>query len=407
LCCFALFMLRFRAYLIIIHIAGWLLFMALPLLFMNARAESDNFHLLSLSYYWLFCATYILLFYFNSLVLIPFLFFKKRYVIYSVIVLILLAGVYFLQPYDRLVRSNEQHLGNTVMQPGHPAQDYLQERSLPPPPPPNDEPGTTPRPMDHHPGPGGPPPGNGVPPRFPHPQGLFQPRHNFDIISFFLFIMVIALSTAIRVMRQWQLSEQRAIQAEADKTSAELSFLKAQINPHFLFNTLNNIYTLAVVQDEHAPESILKLSNIMRYVTDDAMDDFVPLENEIDCIKDYIELQKLRFGSQTIVDLKISGDVENKSIAPLILMTFVENVFKYGISKHEPSLISIGIMSHENGISFYCQNKIFGQKTDSEREGVGLKNARRRLSHLYAGRHVLNINTDSQSYTVNLILKTR
>src|SRR6201999_506982 len=104
----------------------------------------------------------------------------------------------------------------------------------------------------------------------------------------------------------------------------------------FLFNTLNNIYTLAVIQDEHAPDSILKLSNIMRYVTDDTREDFVPLQSEVDCINDYIELQKLRLGTKTQVDFKITGDIESKQIAPLILMTFIENVFKYGISKHEP-----------------------------------------------------------------------
>jgi hypothetical protein len=388
-------MFRVRTFTIIIHLAGWLLFLALPLLFMNAGDKTSDLYLLSQPFYWLFCVTYISLFYFNALVLIPFLFFKKRYAAYSIIVLALLAGVYFLRPYDRLVRCNERRLENPAIQPPAPMRAMLQGKSLFPPP--HVAPGQHTAP---------PPPGNRIPPGFPHPQGAFMPHRNFDIISFFLFIMIIALSTAVRMMRQWQLSEQRAVQAESDKTSAELSFLKAQINPHFLFNTLNNIYTLAVVQDEHAPESILKLSNIMRYVTDDARDDFVPLQDEIGCINDYIELQKLRLGKQTAIDFKISGDVENKKIAPLLLMTFIENIFKYGISKHEPSLISINILSHEKGISFYCRNRIFAKKSDSAREGIGLKNARRRLAHLYPGRYVLNINTDDQLYTVNLILQT-
>jgi two-component system LytT family sensor kinase len=390
-------MLRFRAYLIIIHIAGWLLFMTLPLLFMNGGTESINLQLLSLPYYWLFFLTYVTLFYFNGYVLMPFLFFKGRYVAYGIITLILFAGVYFLQPYDRLMQSNEKRSGSSF--PVHrqpPMRDVIRGKLMPPPP--HDAPG-----QQHDMRPPGPPP-NGEPP-------FAQPRpHNmrrFDIISVFLFMMFVALSMAIRIMRQWQLSEQRAVQAESDKTSAELSFLKAQINPHFLFNTLNNIYTLAVMQDENAPESILKLSNIMRYVTDDAMEDFVPLQYEVDCINDYIELQRLRLGDKTVINMNVSGLTEDKVIAPLILMTFIENVFKYGFSKHESSTVSISVLGHENGISFYCQNRIFPDKIETHREGIGLKNVKQRLAYLYPGKHVLNINTENQLYTVNLILKAK
>jgi LytS/YehU family sensor histidine kinase len=207
-------------------------------------------------------------------------------------------------------------------------------------------------------------------------------------------------------MQEWQMTEQRAIRAEADKATAELSFLKAQINPHFLFNTLNNIYTLAVMKDDNAPDSILKLSNIMRYVTDDAMADFVTLQSEIDCINDYIELQRLRLGEKTKVNFDVSGDIENKKIPPLILMTFVENVFKYGISKHHKSDIIIKLKGDYNGISFFCQNSIFPEKDEKRRVGIGLKNTQQRLAHVYPGKHVLDINTDNKLYTVKLMLQT-
>ena len=388
-------MLRFRAYLIIVHIAGWLLFMALPVLFINAGEQNSVQLLLSSPFYWLFCATYISLFYLNAYLLVPVLFLTKRYTAYGLIALGLLTGTYFLQPYDHLLRSGEKP-GNFL--PVHaPMRDILRGKAMPPA-------------GDHRPH-DGPPPGNhgpdGPPPDGPAQPLSHGPYHHIDSISLFLFAMIMALSTAIRIMRQWQLSERRAVQAESDKTSAELSFLKAQINPHFLFNTLNNIYTLAVMQDENAPESILKLSNIMRYVTDDAMEDFVPLQYEVDCINDYIELQRLRLGDKTTVDMKVSGLTEGKVIAPLILMTFIENVFKYGISKHEPSTVSINILGHENGISFYCQNRIFPDKTGTEREGIGLKNVKQRLAYLYPGKHVLNINTENQLFTVNLILQAK
>jgi LytS/YehU family sensor histidine kinase len=218
--------------------------------------------------------------------------------------------------------------------------------------------------------------------------------------------MIMALSMAIKTVQQWQLTEQRAARAEADKTSAELSFLKAQINPHFLFNTLNNIYTLAAIKDDNAADSIMKLSNIMRYVTDDVIEDFVPLQSEIDCISDYIELQRLRIGNNTKVNFEVNGDPGRNKIAPLVMMTFIENVFKYGVSKHEPSDIDIRIDIHELNISFYCKNRIFGVKnSEYQRTGIGIKNTKQRLEHLYPGKHLLNISSQNNEYIVQLTLQ--
>lgn len=406
-------MLKLRAYQIIIHIAGWLLFMALPLLFLNGGQSSLGL-LLSVPYYWLFCFTYIFLFYFNAYLLIPRLFLQKKYTWYAIITLLLLTGIYLLKPYDLLLRSTERNRDFQIARQRSPMKDRLSGYDMLPPPPQN-EPGLHPGGKDggHAFGPPqheagdtsrhfGPPPNMRGP--FGPPMGRrFRP---FDSVSFFIFLMIMALSTAIKIIQQWQMTEQRAVRAEADKASAELSFLKAQINPHFLFNTLNNIYTLAVMKDEHAPDSIMKLSNIMRYVTDDATANFVPLQDEINCINDYIELQRLRIGEKTAIDLYISGDIENKQIAPLILMTFIENVFKYGISKHTRSAIVIKIIGNETGISFFCQNRIFPEKDEKQRTGIGLKNTRQRLDHLYPGRYKLNIDTEAQLYTVKLMLQT-
>lgn len=374
-------MLRVKTYLIIVHIAGWLLFMAFPLLFLNGRQGSGNvFKLLQSPYYWLFCFTYIFLFYINSYLFIPKLFLKKQYFKYALINIILYTGVYFLRPYDKLLTHNEQY----NYAPSGPPPPMKGERMLPPP------------------GYGGRPPRLG-----PAPGDRRLERHvPFDTISLFIFIMILALSAATKTIQQWKLTEQRATQAEADKASAELSFLKAQINPHFLFNTLNNIYTLAVMKDDNAPDSIMKLSNIMRYVTDDANEDFVSLQSEVDCINDYIELQRLRLGEKTAIDIDISGNIGLKKIAPLILMTFIENVFKYGVSKHERSAIVIKIQATETEIAFFCENRIFQDVNESNRTGIGLKNTRKRLEHLYAGRHSLTITSQNNFYTVNLTLQT-
>ncbi|HEY4322515.1 MAG TPA: sensor histidine kinase [Mucilaginibacter sp.] len=386
-------MLRVKAYLIIVHIAGWLLFMAFPLLFLNGGQSANAFLLLQSPWYWLFCFTYFFLFYVNGYFFIPQLFLKKAYFKYALVTIILGMGIYFLQPYDRLLRHDERN--NFSLRQGPPPFAGHPEGNMPPPPggEMHDGPG-----MNHP--PGGPPPFPGGPPPHFGPGGM----RPIDSISLFLFLMIMALSTAIKIIQQWQITEQRAARAEAGKASAELSFLKAQINPHFLFNTLNNIYTLALTKDDHAPDSIMKLSNIMRYVTDDATEDFVPLANELDCINNYIELQRLRLGEKTIVDLHVAGHPERKMIAPLILMTFIENVFKYGVSKHERSVILINILAAENSIIFFCENTIFTENKPNERNGVGLKNTRKRLEHLYPGRHLLNINTKDNLFSVKLSL---
>src|SRR4029078_3784733 len=136
---------------------------------------------------------------------------------------------------------------------------------------------------------------------------------------------------------------QQAARAEADKANAELSFLKAQVNSHFLFNTLNNIYSLAITKNENVADAVMKLSNIMRYVTDDANEDFVSLEKELDSISNYVSLQRLRLGNKATINFIIEGDIHDKQIAPLILMPFVENTFKHGISYASASTIDIKI----------------------------------------------------------------
>jgi LytS/YehU family sensor histidine kinase len=225
-----------------------------------------------------------------------------------------------------------------------------------------------------------------------------------DIVSVFLFIMTIALGMAIQITRQWRSSLQQVAQAEADRAQAELSFLKAQINPHFLFNTLNNIYSLAVTKNERTADSIMKLSNIMRYVTDDVSQHFVPLQHEVDCINDFIELQRLRLSKKAQVNFSVKGSLENKTIAPLLLMTFVENVFKYGISNHESSTITIQLQADERSITFYCHNKIFKPAGNPQRTGIGIANTQKRLTHLYPNKHLLNITNENGFFSVELIL---
>ena len=343
------------------------------MLFVNSQSgNNDIFSILSSPYTWLFFITYIFIFYLNTWILLPQLYLKKKYFLYAVSILLLLAAVWILKPFDRLVTNRNPSVSIIEQRPKPPRGDFRK-----------------------------PPPGN--PPGPPRPQsGRRSPR--VDVVSIFLFIMILALSLAIQIRQRLRLAEQRALKAEADKANAELSFLKAQINPHFLFNTLNNIYSLATVKSENTAESILKLSNIMRYVTDDIREEYVPLENEVAFISDYIDLQRLRLGDKMEVGFLVSGKISGKKIAPLMLMTFIENVFKYGISKHEPSAIDIQLTATSDMIRFFCQNKLYPAPRQAESTGIGIDNTKQRLQHLYPGKHELTIKTDNEKYTVLLIL---
>ncbi len=361
---------------IISHVAGWIIFFSLIIGFLsnNPQNRESIFSKLFAAPFIIFYFTFLFIFYINYFVLIPFLYLKKQYAIYFLIIVILFTAVYFIKPFDRLISMS-------------PPPGQRSEMMNWPPPPNGFESSER--------------PGNRMPP----PRFKNEHSGRKDINSIILFIMVWSLSTAICIIRQWRLTEKRALQAETDKANAELSFLKSQVNPHFLFNTLNNIYSLAVTNNENTAPSIMKLSNIMRYLTDEAGENYVSLDSEIACIRDYIDLQKMRLGKNTKVDFSVSGNTVDKKIPPLILMTFIENVFKYGVSNHEASDIIIKLAADDHNMTFFCQNKLFDSKRSIERTGIGIFNAQQRLKHLYPDKHFLDISKKNGLFTVQLTLQ--
>lgn len=352
---------------VLIHVIGWLLFFSLIVGFVasNRETEVQIDQLFGVGYLSFFFV-YIFIFYFNSEVLIPHLYLKKQYLLYFLVAIIMLAAVYFFQPFEKIV---SQHSADHNRLPPHQGRDGFRP----------------------------PPFGRGGFPGAPRGR-------RFDIVSIVLFMMVWSLSTAIQVIKEWRKTQQRAMRAEADKAQAELSFLKAQINPHFLFNTLNNIYAQAISKSDRTADSIMKLSNIMRYLTDEAGKDFVSASEEVSCITDYIDLQRMRLNNKVDLQFQVDGEAEDKQIAPLVLMAFIENVFKYGVSTHENSTIIIKLKFEKNSIHFFCQNRIMGTGKNEGRTGIGITNTRQRLEFLYAGRHVLRIGTSDEIYTVQLTL---
>ncbi|MEI6583024.1 MAG: histidine kinase [Chitinophagia bacterium] len=218
-----------------------------------------------------------------------------------------------------------------------------------------------------------------------------------------LFLLVFTVGTCISMIQRWLQTEQHRKEAENEKLNTELSFLKSQINPHFFFNTLNNIYSLAVVKSEKTAPAVMKLSKIMRYILADSQKDYVPLSKEVEFINNYIDLQQVRLTDKVTLDFSVDGEIEPYSIAPLLFIPFIENAFKYGVSTKEVSNISIHLNTKLNRVIFDAKNYIVpSENNEMEKTGIGINNVKRRLELLYPGKHLLTCEAHQQTYTVHL-----
>lgn len=190
------------------------------------------------------------------------------------------------------------------------------------------------------------------------------------------------------------------------RQAGELALIKAQVNPHFLFNTLNNIYSLVYKKSNEAPEAVMKFSSIMRYVLNEANNETVPLDREIEYIRSYIELQKFRFSQSGFIEMKITGDTKKIRIEPMLLIPFVENAFKHGKKEHIPAII-IDLRVENREICFKVTNYLKDSQHELIKESgvLGLSNIRRRLDLTYPGKHELSAKIENGQFKVNLLIK--
>ena len=244
-----------------------------------------------------------------------------------------------------------------------------------------------------------------------HPERdaeLFLRRiaRNRSIGAVFNTFLVLAVSTSIRVTGDWYKMDKRRKEIENEKLLTELNLLKTQVNPHFFFNTLNNIYSLAIQKSERTPEAIVKLSQLMRYVIYDTDKDKVPLSKEIEYIRNYIELEKLRLRDDVEISFLVEGNVSDKLIEPLLLLPFIENAFKHGIDHQKPCKIFIRISIQDSQLSLYVENPVplKSDKKTPEKQGIGRYNAERRLQLLYGQNYKLETSTTDSVFRVELIL---
>lgn len=231
----------------------------------------------------------------------------------------------------------------------------------------------------------------------------FIAYYGFFDISLYLLIYI-SLTSLFRLARGWF----RLQEIEKEKTVAELKALKSQINPHFLFNSLNSIYSLARKNSVQVPEKVIQLSDLMRHIIYDSDVEFVLLTSEIEMIRNYIELQNLRTPEKEKIELEVTGKIEEKKVAPLIFLPFVENSFKHGLkSGAENPFVKIKIEVLENNLVFEIENSK-GKTTeisDSKYKGIGIENVKKRLVLIYPNLHSLKISETENLYKVNLQIK--
>ncbi len=355
---------------VLLHVIVWAIFIGLPLYFISRWPVAKPF----LWIYYINAFIWGSIFYINYLYLVPEFFFResrKRYYLFAVVLLI---GFYFVSDFSNRM----------VIRKIPAVEQYRQSEMGNPPPGP-------------HPGP-------------PPVRALKDPFRRVHMVNYFptaLFLMF--LSLGLKVLERQSQIEELSKEIEKEKLNSELAFLKNQISPHFFFNTLNNIYSLIGINQNDSQEAVLKLSKLMRYLIYDSEKGNTMLSHEIEFMKNYIDLMKLRMSDRVALNVSFPEEYADRNIQPLLFIPFIENAFKHGISYREKSFIDIEMKAESSSIAFKCSNSLHGKtekETENERGGIGLENVRKRLDLLFPGRHELRINSSENRFDVFLEIKT-
>lgn len=238
-------------------------------------------------------------------------------------------------------------------------------------------------------------------------------KYNLWSIEFFIndamyVSYTLAITMTLMFFKQWFEKERLTDRLEKLNIETELKYLKSQINPHFLFNSLNSVYALTLSKSDKAPEVVLKLSDILRYILYDGGEKVVGLKKEIEYLENYLELEKIRYGSRLETKLEIIGETSGKEIAPMIFLPFVENSFKHGVNSNiGNTFVNIKFKIHEHELTFEIENNKPSQKlneTPDYQGGIGLNNVKKRLNFLYPGKYDLKIDEEGETFKVKLTI---
>ncbi len=353
-----------------IVISFWLLLFATPILLGSDNSSIDWKRVFTI---WESFLPYLVLFLVNHYLLLPLLFFKnKRWLfISSAIVLIgLMAfGIY--------LRNESSSRPQSPEGPPHARQGPGAYR---PPPDKNVHPGLQDQPK-----------------KLPPPRQL-PPHFSFALISFLL----IGFDTGLKLSLKWVRSEQDRINAEKQNMASQLAFLRNQVSPHFFMNTLNNIHSLIDLNSEEAKESIIRLSKLMRHLLYDSETEKIAITKEIEFVRNYVDLMKLRFSENVEIKLDILNPLPHKSIPPLLFTSFVENAFKHGISYQSKSFINISFSFLDENLIFKVDNSKHHSKNKEANQGIGIDNSRKRLDLIYGEKYTLKIDENNNEFNIHL-----
>jgi two-component system LytT family sensor kinase len=232
----------------------------------------------------------------------------------------------------------------------------------------------------------------------------------FFVANSLYILLTVSFTSFIHLFAEWYRKERANKELERINTQNELKYLKSQINPHFLFNSLNNLYAMTLSNSPDAPDMVLRLSSILRYLLYETSETKVPLDKEINYLKDLLELEKIRVGDRADISFEIIGDTSAVEIEPLLFINFVENSFKHGVNSVTDSAwmkMVLKVDKEKNTLDFTIENskpvENLGNKNDSI-GGIGLVNVKKRLKLLYPNKHKLSLLNDNEKYSVNLLL---
>ena len=254
------------------------------------------------------------------------------------------------------------------------------------------------------------------------PEGIalrptFGPKHKrvgpptivgeHDIVATVILILMFGMNLGVKGYFRNRNDQKKMAELERPNMEQQLEYLKYQINPHFFMNTLNNIHALVDIDPAKAQETILELSKMMRFILYEGDKHGVPLSKEMEFIRTYVNLMRLRYTDKVTISVDLPTEVPDKTIPPLMLISFVENAFKHGVSYQHPSFIyikvDIGSKAEGQRLTFVCQNSK-AEKPNEEKGGMGLQNVRQRLRLLYDDNYTLNIHDNPETYQVELII---
>ena len=240
---------------------------------------------------------------------------------------------------------------------------------------------------------------------WPEAQGNQEPFTVIHIVELVIgTIYVIALVSAIKLTYDWMNEKKRNDDLQRIQLETELNFLKSQIQPHFFFNTLNNLYALVIKQSPNAANVVMKLSEIMQYVLYEVKEPKISLMKSINYLYSYLELEKLRYGDRVKSEISIDGNMDDVEIPPLLFLPFLENCFKHGTNHQEDIKVLIDFVVKDNFLFFTVRNNFVKNDEKTPKHGIGIENVKRRLQLLYGSRYSLKTKSKGNEYIVNLKL---